>query len=132
MRRVAGLDEVFTTRAFGASSPGRHVPLHVDIHAVEQTFHRVCRGQKQVSDAVADGAHEKDLAQRLPDASRRNGQRSRVFDEGFLTFQEAFGVDQRRRGGGVSGGGGGAGSAHPFATRAEASLKRALIEVSLL
>lgn len=58
------------------------------------------RGQEQVGHIVADGAHEKDLAERLPDAPRRDRQRSRVVDEGLLSVREALGVC---RGGGERG-----------------------------
>ena len=57
------------------------------------------RGQEEVGHIVAGGAHEKDLAQRLPDAPRRDRQRGRVVYEGLLLVREALGVG--RGGGGV-------------------------------
>lgn len=50
--------------------PRRHVSFHVDVHAVEQTLHRVRRGEEEVRQVVARRANQQKLTQRLSHTSR--------------------------------------------------------------
>lgn len=63
----------FPLFVFFAISPWRHVPLHVDVHAVEAALHGVGRRQEEISEVPAHGGNQDDLAQRLSDAAGPRG-----------------------------------------------------------
>lgn len=64
--------------------PRGHVPLHVDVHAVEEALDGVRGGQEEVGQVEAHGADEEQEAQGLPDAARPSRQSRRAACHGLL------------------------------------------------